>query len=1112
MKTGRTPTSDHLAAAADVAVGLDVGSTTVKTVVVDRTSRSVLWADYRRHETCQAAKACEMLEGVLARFGDGLGRYRLFLTGSGGPALSHALGGRYVQEVSAVAVATERCHPEANAVVELGGQDAKMIVWTVDRATGIRRRFSSMNDRCAGGTGAVLDKIRGKLGVDDEALRRVRYDPARLHPVAAKCGVFAETDIVGLQKQGVSPDELLASLCDAIVQQNLRVLARGQVLRPVVLLLGGPNHFVPALQAAWRENLLAHWRERGVELAAEATPGRLVILPERALYFPALGAVLHGLEEEASVEFRGPLPLRRAIVQGTTARMEEAAHALVQSAGEAEMFLRRYAPPAFPPPPMRRGGAVAAFLGIDAGSTSTKGVLLDPAGRLLAKAYRLSVGNPVEDTQLIVQELGAAAQAAGATLRVAGVGVTGYAKDLIRDVIGADVVVVETVAHAQAAVRLWPEVDVVCDVGGQDIKILFLRQGRIWDFRLNTQCSAGNGYYLQATAGRFGLAVEEFAAAAFTARRAPTFHFGCAVFLETDIVNAQQLGWTPEEILAGLAQVLPKNIWLYVVQEPNLAKYGRRFLLQGGTQRNAAALKAQVDFIRARVPDAEIRVHDHPGECGAIGAGLEAMRGVDGRSRFIGFDAVAGLRVEVRRDESTRCHYCKNACVRTFVRAFAPDGSDRRLIIATCERGAEDDADRVREAHRRMKARLERAPNLVGVAADRAFRSFAPAPAPRASRWTAGLGRVGAGVRGRLRIGIPRALNFYSVAPFFTAYLESLGVPFGNLVFSDITSEPLVREGSRRGAVDPCFPAKAALAHVYQLASSRTVTVIFFPRLATLPTFLRGARDSMACPTVAATPDVIRAALTREPDVLAARGVELLTPTLHMAEGELFSEQLFGAWRHHLGLSRAEHGHAMGEGWRALERFVAELRAEGDRVLSRLEAEGGLAVVVLARPYHNDPGINHLIFEEIQRLGYPVLPIEALPVDEERIEHLFARSTAESSGAAALSVSDVWANAYSENSVRKLWGAKYAARHPNLVAVDLSSFKCGHDAPLYDVIPRILESTGTAYFALHDLDENRPASSIRIRIETLAYFLHRYGERRDHRRAQGRAEPLAVHV
>jgi len=1057
---------------ADFAVGVDVGSTTVKAVAVEPRSLAVLWTDYRRHRARQADTVLEVLNALAAWAGRDLEGLPLFLTGSGGPALAADVGGRYVQEVHAEALAAERLQPGVGTVIELGGQDAKMIVWLPDPGRGTRR-FCSMNDRCAGGTGAVLDKIRARLGLDEAAVRRVRYDPGRLHPVAGKCGVFAETDIVGLQKQGVPPEDLLASLCDAIVQQNLRVLARGQILRPPVLLLGGPNRFVPVLEEAWRANLAAHWRERGVELPAGAMPESLVVVPDLALHFPAVGAVLHGLDEGLPARSRGLAGIRAAAPPDR----DGGGPALVADEREADEFARRFR---FPSVETRSEFAGPVYLGVDAGSTSTKAVLLDPGGRLLAAAYRLSAGNPVEDTKEVLRAIAGC----GAPPAVAGVGVTGYARHLLRDVIGADLAVVETVAHARSAARHMPEVEVVCDVGGQDIKVLFMRRGRIWDFRLNTQCSAGNGYFLQATATRFGLAVEEFAAAAFRARRAPAFQAGCAVFLETDIVNAQQLGWSPEEILAGLARVLPKNVWLHVVQEPDLARFGRRFLLQGGTQRNLAALKAQVDFIRSRVPDAEVRVHPYPGECGAIGAALEAIQRCGaGPSRFVGFEALDRLRVDVRKDESTRCRRCRNACLRTFIRAVAPDGSERRMIVATCERGAQEDPALVREAHRRMRAVRERAPDLVDLAARRAFqRLAAPSPdggAPRGASAAAP------------RVGIPRVLDLYSVAPFFTAYLEAAGVPFARIVFSDPTGEALFREGSRRGAVDPCFPVKAALAHVHQLVVERRVDLVFFPRLVTLPALLPGACDSMACPAAAAAPEVVRAALTRPPDLLAARGVEFLSPTLHMGERGLFARQMLEAWGSRLGLSAASHERAMRAGWSALDRFLAELRAAGDRVLSRVEREGGLAVVMLGRPYHGDPGVNHGIPEAIQRLGYPVLPIEALPVDEARIARLFGE------GGPPVGIhfpEDAARTTYSENSTRKLWAARYVARHPNLAAVDLSSFRCGHDAPIYDVVQRALDESGTPCLAFHDLDENRPAASLEIRLETLAFFLDRHAE------------------
>src|SRR5262249_31260045 len=262
----------------------------------------------------------------------------------------------------------------------------------------------------------------------------------------------------------------------------------------------------------------------------------------------------------------------------------------------------------------------------------------------------------------------------GCTLEVLGVGTTGYAKDILKDVVAADVALVETVAHTQAGLHFYPDTDVIVDVGGQDIKLIILKNGQVKDFKLNTQCSAGNGYFLQSTAVGFGYPVEEFADIAFSARGMPEFGYGCAVFMQSDIVDFQRQGWAPEEIMAGLANVLPKNIWLYVSQIPNLVKLGTKFVLQGGTQHNMAAVKAQVDFIESRFKGAsvkpEINVHKFCGEAGAIGCAVEAHRlytqqGV--RTKFIGVEKIAQIQYRTTRDESTRCYFCKNKCLRTFL-------------------------------------------------------------------------------------------------------------------------------------------------------------------------------------------------------------------------------------------------------------------------------------------------------------------------------------------------------------------------------------------------------------------------------------------------------------
>ncbi len=1097
----------------DLLVGLDVGSTTVKAVVMDATG-SVLWKDYQRHETRQPEKVLEFLQQIEAAFPGPPEQFRVFITGSGGGAVAPTIGARFVQEVNAVSLAVETLHPEAGSVIELGGQDAKIIIWVEDKASGQRRKLPSMNDKCAGGTGAVIDKINAKLGIPGPELAALGYDGVKLHAVAGKCGVFAETDINGLQKQSVPAPELMASLFDAIVQQNLSVLTRGNTLRPTVLLLGGPNTYIPALQDAWRTHIPRIWAERGVELPAGANPRDLITVPDNAQYFAAIGAVLFGKEEEADAgRYHGSAELAAYTVHGRT-KMREAsgAPALAASEEELQQFLHRFARVPFTPATFTPGETVEAFLGVDGGSTSTKGVLMDAEGTVLAKAYRLSQGNPIADARQIVAELRRAVEAQGAELTVRGLGVTGYAKDLLKDTLGADVAIVETVAHTQSALHLYRDVDVIVDVGGQDIKVIVLAGGKVRDFKLNTQCSAGNGYFLQATASRFGYPVEQYADTAFQAERIPLFSYGCAVFMESDIVNFQQLGWSREEIMAGLAAVLPKNIWLYVVQEPNLGKLGRRFVLQGGTQHNLAAVKAQVDFITARVPDAEVFVHAHCGESGAIGAALEAMRNAGAlsatASAFIGFEGAEQLEFTTTRDESTRCNFCKNNCLRTFIDTTTPSGDARRFIVATCEKGAVEALSDMKVIKARIDAIKKDNPSFVEIAAREAFKQQgAPAaeapkmPLPvrlnpkRRAAWEETRRRA-AERRARIRIGMPRVLNMYAHAPFFTAYFEALGIPARQVVFSDETTEEMWKEGSRRGSIDQCFPSKVALAHVHHLLTDRRKRpdVIFFPVLATLPTELDHFQDAHACPTVAATPEVVKAAFTKEGDVFAERRVRYLSPILHMGEPPMLERQLHQTFAPVLGVTPEENAHAVQQGWRALDRSRRRMREQAREVLERLERDGQIGIVLLGRPYHNDPGLNHDIVEALQKEGYPIFTIDALPVDEDLLERLFGDEVRAGVFKSGMDISDVWKNSYSENSSRKVWAAKYVARHPNLVALDLSSFKCGHDAPMYHVIESIVEATGTPYFTFHDIDENRPAGSIKIRVETITYFLKRYAQ------------------
>ncbi len=1214
-------------------VGLDVGSTTVKAIVVDTATDATLWQDYQRHETRQPEKVLEFLARMREEVGVQPGNTRMFITGSGGGTLAEMLGAKFVQEVHAVSLAVEKLHPEVYSVIELGGQDAKIIVFKDDAETGRKKKIPSMNDKCAGGTGAVIDKINAKLKIPAEELSNQAYHGVKLHKVAGKCGVFAETDINGLQKTGTPPDELMASLFEAIVLQNLSVLTRGHTLRPHVLLLGGPNGFIRGMKEAWQANIPRMWKERKVELPEGMTPEQLIKVPDNAQYFAALGSVEFGRDEDEDVGlYIGTEKLDYYINFG---RQEEkaasGAKGLVAEPSELDRFKDLYRKKRFIPAPFAEGSVVRGFVGVDGGSTSTKAVLLDEQGDILCKAYQLSNGNPIQDTIDMFAKLRQQVEGPGAKLEVLGVGTTGYAKDILRDVLNADVALVETVAHTESALKFYDDPHVIVDVGGQDIKLIVLKNGRVKDFKLNTQCSAGNGYFLQSTAEGFGKKVEEYSDLAFAATSMPVFGYGCAVFMQSDIVNFQRQGWRAEEILAGLAAVLPKNVFLYVASIPNLAALGSRFVLQGGTQNNLAVVKAEVDFIKQSFrngsKEPEIIVHEHCGESGAIGAAQEALRlWSNGKATtFIGLQAVANIRYRTTRNEETRCYFCKNNCLRTFIdvdvngesltveQAAHADGThkhvatvpdvhkhenatektdrvatpaevvaalpsllaieanleehqhaqgsscgtgggcgtssssplkakvepliqitaagsgkvlelpkpvefqprktkvplimgEQRLIIATCEKGTVEDLDEMKDIKAGLDVIKNKNPNYVDVAATEVFRHRKvelvadPEPTSRGLFTSKAVKERAALMQGRkdFRIGMPRLLNTYTYAPFFNAYFASLGLKSENLLYSDYTTPELYRAGASRGAIDPCYPSKIGIAHVYNLLATKhtkkPLHAIFFPMYDILHTPLVNLTGSNACPTVTATPNAVKAAFTKENDVFAEHGVAYLDPILNFRDHHITAEQMFQAWAQLLGLSREENERAIQQGFAALDRCESDIRSDARQTLDLIEREDRIGIVMLGRVYHHDPGLNHEIMEEFQKLGYPIFSQSTLPMDEDILDRLFGDEVRAGLIKHPLDIADVWKNNYSTSTNHKVWAAKFTARHPNLVALEVSSFKCGHDAPIYGVIESIIESSGTPYFSFKDLDENKPSGSIRIRVETIDYFLRRYRE------------------
>jgi predicted CoA-substrate-specific enzyme activase len=727
-------------------IGMDVGSTTVKAVCVDRGGAAegepsgykeksrlqVLWQDYQRHNTRQAEKVLEFLGRMEDEAGVEVGRDRVFFTGSGAGLLAPLVGAKTIQEVVAVAACVERLHPDVRFVSEIGGEDMKTIFFT-PTGTG-RSKQVYMQSACSGGTGTFIEKTARKLQVASERLAAMPYAGMSLHKVSSKCGIFAETDANTLVKTGVPVEEIIASLFEAVVYQNLATLTKGNTPSPEVLLLGGPNLFFTGLQEAWRHHLGKLWEQRKIALPDGRDAASLITVPAEALYYACLGCVEIGAGEPDGVAvYAGRDRLRWWVEEGQQEEKAKAGgRALVACPDDLTSFVAEY--------DLKRPAAAAAkatgpvLIGCDFGSTTAKAVVLSPARDLLFSCYALSQGNPIEDAQSLFRQVREAGYA-----EVGGLALTGYGKDLLKDVVGADVAVVETVAHATGTLHFHPDADVICDVGGTDVKIMILRQGTVADFRLNSQCSSGNGAFLQGVAERYAIPLEAYAEKAFAAKAMPTLAMGCGVFLQSDIVNQQRKGWAAEEIMAALAAVLPVNVWIYAGQLQNLRAVGRKFVLQGGTHRNLAVVKAQVDFIRGKVPEADVVLHPYSGEAGAIGAALCAAdwrESPAGRaSRFRGFEAIAALTYTSTTAPDTVCKWCPINCTRTFIDVQLPGARGRpwsKLPLApgwervisgnSCPKGLVEDVNELREVKSKLEEVKRDYPNVAEMVRKDAFR------------------------------------------------------------------------------------------------------------------------------------------------------------------------------------------------------------------------------------------------------------------------------------------------------------------------------------------------------------------------------------------------------
>jgi predicted CoA-substrate-specific enzyme activase len=750
--------SGVVAAGAGKTCGIDVGSTTCKFVLVSEDGQLLAQA-YERHNTKQAEKVLDFLTRLETEYKLTPQQDRIFFTGSGSGLIAPFVGAKTIQEVVAVAAAVEKLHPAVRFVSEIGGEDMKTIFF--NGADTNKSKQVLMQAACSGGTGTFIEKTARKLEIPPEKLSKMRYTGYTLHKVSSKCGIFAEADANTLLKAGVPVEEIIASLFEAVVYQNLATLTRGNTPIPEILLLGGPNLFFTGLQEAWRHHLMKVWKERKVEIAKDKDPASMILVPDDALYYAAQGCVEVGRgEPQSSGVYQGIEKLKWWIDEGQHEEKKKAGRGgLWKDPQELESFKARYAggngngngksngnghangngngnghhSTAAAEPTKKIGKLGRVLVGCDFGSTTAKAVCLSPEKELLYSCYALSRGNPIEDAKVLFRQV---REAIGEG-EIVGLAITGYGKDLLKGILGADCPVVETIAHASAGLHFFPDADCICDVGGVDVKIMILNNGAVTDFRLNSQCSSGNGAFLQGVAERFDIPMNEMADRAFLAEAMPQLSMGCGVFLQSDIVNQQRKGWQADEILAALCAILPLNVWIYAGGLNNLKQVGRKYILQGGTHKNLAVVKTQVDFIVSKIPEAEVVVHPYSGEAGAIGAALVAQEWLEkgGRTSFRGFDAIERLSYKTATSVETVCHWCPVNCQRSFIDVELDGGKGRewskvplgtgweRVIVNnSCPKGLVEDLNEMKVIKTEMERTRDAYPNVADMVRKEAFR------------------------------------------------------------------------------------------------------------------------------------------------------------------------------------------------------------------------------------------------------------------------------------------------------------------------------------------------------------------------------------------------------
>lgn len=1043
--------SSLIPAVRPIRMGIDVGSTTVKVVALGENDE-LLYGAYERHRAdirntiiTVVNKAFDSLEEVLPAKENQTVSVKV--TGSGGLSVSQWLNIPFIQEVVAATTAVRKIIPQTDVVIELGGEDAKITYFK----GGVEQR---MNGTCAGGTGAFIDQMAALLETDASGLNELARGATTIYPIAARCGVFAKTDVQPLINEGARREDIAASIFQAVVSQTISGLACGKPIRGNVAFLGGPLHFLDQL------------RERFVitlKLGAEQT-----IVPENSQLFVASGAAYSAEREIKCVtpsSKNGTFPtikqFRESLKNLVGAEMQEVQRLepLFTTQEELDEFNKRHSQEKASTGDLESTEG-PVFLGLDAGSTTTKAVLIDTKGRILWRFYDVNAGNPVD---LAVKVLKSLYKILPEKCYIARSVSTGYGEALFQAALGVDAGEVETITHYRAADFFVPGVEFLLDIGGQDMKCLRMKDGAIVSIQLNEACSAGCGSFLDNFARTMGMSVQEFSKIALMAKKPVDLGTRCTVFMNSRVKQAQKEGAEVADISAGLSYSVIKNALFKVIKLRKASDIGKKVVVQGGTFFNDAVLRAF-----EKIAGVNVYRPDVAGLMGAYGSALIAMDqwedlrrpkpdDPDQTPKFVKsgiatLNQLESFKVDL---ELRRCGKCSNNCLLT-INTFSTSGTEvgekravRKFVTGNrCERGAEleEKTSVVDASNNPSEDETEKnLPNLFEWKYKRLFGHYIPLKPDEA-------------VMGD--VGIPRVLNMYENYPLWFTFFTKLGF---RVRLSPRSSRAIYEKGLETiPSESVCYPGKISHGHVESLLQ-QGIKFIFYPCVPYETKEDPGAGNHYNCPIVTSYPEVLRnnvEQLRQDDSVL------FMNPFLPVYDKQRLKERLFEELSLKFKkLTRQKINEAVDAAWAEQEKFRKDVQEKGEEALEETIRRGANGIVLAGRPYHLDPEINHGIPEMINGLGMAVFT-------EDSVAHLGSIER-------PLRIIDQWT--YHNRLYR---AGAFVSGMANLELVQLTSFGCGLDAVTSDQVDEIMKSKSRMY-TLIKIDEGSNLGAVRIRIRSL---------------------------